>query len=64
MCFYESDGGNYYRGMLKVYCPKTHYVINSVIGERIDMKNRRSAKEFIRQNLSIESLSRRKNRKC
>jgi hypothetical protein len=40
------------RGMLKVYYPKTHYVINSVSVERIDMESRRLAKKFIRQRLS------------
>ena len=44
------------RGMLKVYYPKTHYVINSVSGERIDMESRRLAKKFIRQRLSIREF--------
>ena len=49
------------RGMLKVCCPKTHYVINSVTGERIDMESKRGAKEFIRQRNSRSRVCRGEN---
>ena len=49
------------RGMLKVCCPKMHYVINSVSGEHIDMESKRITKEFIRQRNSPSRVCRGEN---
>jgi len=61
MWYYESDGGNFIMDGREVYCPETHYVINSVSGERIDMESKRSAKEFIRQRNSRSRVCRGEN---